>query len=112
MRPLQRCCLLLLTHLLLVASHCVTTDLGCFFDAAKARVLSHQQRLAADVQERQHCAQRCADLKFSLAGMEDGAQCYCDNGLAVSGSKKQRLKESESDLSLADIYLDRGKKGP
>ena len=46
------------------------------------------------------CAQQCGD-DYRYVGLQWSHECYCDNDLAVSGSKKQRLKESESDLSLA-----------
>ncbi|KAH6706246.1 WSC domain-containing protein [Leptodontidium sp. MPI-SDFR-AT-0119] len=65
---------------------------GCYIDNANGRIMMNQQQ---DNQQQtvESCVNTCAGLGYVVAGMEYGAQCFCDNyirsgaALAASGSQ-------------------------
>ena len=61
----------------------VTTMLGCFVDPDNARILSgwHDFGKPTGPMDYDYCAQDCHDLNFTLAGVEDGQQCFCGDAM-------------------------------
>ena len=72
---------LLLMVLLTHGAHAkcyMTSALGCFVDNQPGRVLTGLALLGqeGDGMDLDHCAQLCQDKKFTLAGVEEGHQCF------------------------------------
>ncbi|EJD47485.1 WSC-domain-containing protein [Auricularia subglabra TFB-10046 SS5] len=61
--------------------------MGCFTDAAQARVLAGTGLWAGAPMTPAVCTARCASLGYKLAGVEYGKECYCGNALASSAKK-------------------------
>ncbi|KAL2065736.1 hypothetical protein VTL71DRAFT_3406 [Oculimacula yallundae] len=65
---------------------------GCYIDNANGRIMLNQQQ---DNQRQTiaSCVNKCSNLGYIVAGMEYGAQCFCDNyirnGAALAASDKQ-----------------------
>jgi hypothetical protein len=64
---------------------CVVSNLTCYADNVSARILPSMVVAALGAgMTQEYCAQLCADAKMSMAGVEDGAQCFCGNALPAS----------------------------
>ena len=71
------------------------TSQGCWVDGASGRILSAQQpdRTTNTVES---CINQCIALGYSIAGVEYGAQCFCDNQIENSGT----LAIAQTDCNL------------
>lgn len=64
----------------------MTSSLGCLAEPAGTRVLTGFAQLGDDGtgMDLDHCAQICQDHQFTLAGVEDGHQCFCGNSTTAN----------------------------
>ncbi|ORY19791.1 hypothetical protein BCR34DRAFT_595240 [Clohesyomyces aquaticus] len=68
---------------------------GCWVDGADGRVMNNQ-RPDSSQSTVESCISTCSGLGYSVAGIEYGVQCFCDNFLRMGATKA-----SESDCSMA-----------
>ncbi|KAL1646012.1 hypothetical protein SLS58_003432 [Diplodia intermedia] len=59
---------------------------GCYVDSVNARAMNNLQPDDAD-QTVESCVNTCIGLGYSVAGMEYGVQCFCDNYLRNGASE-------------------------
>jgi hypothetical protein len=70
--------------------NCVSLSETCYADPIKSRVLpypigGHPPSLNALTRE--GCMQMCHDADFTLAGVENGKQCFCGNATSATAQK-------------------------
>lgn len=69
---------------------------GCYVDGTNGRILNHQlddnQQLT-----QQSCVAACVAAGYTIAGMEYGIQCFCDNQIYNGGA----LAASQTDCNMA-----------
>jgi len=53
---------------------------GCYSEGINGRALNHQQP-DSQTNSVENCINTCVGLGYSVAGLEFGAQCFCDNNL-------------------------------
>ena len=58
---------------------------GCYVDGLNGRILNHQQPDNAQ-NTLQVCVQACATAGYTIAGIEYGVECYCDNAIYNGGA--------------------------
>lgn len=61
------------------------TSQGCWLDGASGRILSAQQP-DSTTNTVEGCITSCIALGYSIAGVEYGSQCFCDNQIENSGT--------------------------
>lgn len=68
----------------------VDKEIGCYEDNQGFRVLSAFAQLGEGGTQMDHdvCAQLCLERKYSLAGVEDGHQCFCGNAITKGAKLK------------------------
>jgi hypothetical protein len=58
---------------------------GCWVDNVNGRIMAHEQpdnqQLTAE-----SCVNTCVGLGYTVAGMEYGVQCFCDNAITNGGA--------------------------
>jgi hypothetical protein len=57
---------------------------GCYVDGPGFRIMNNQQNDDAKMTVAS-CAKKCDDLGYTIAGMEYGVQCFCDNIIRFGG---------------------------
>lgn len=68
---------------------------GCYIDNANGRILNNQQNDNSKMTI-ESCVALCAGDNYTVAGMEYGVQCFCDDFLRNGG-----VNTSEPDCSMA-----------
>jgi hypothetical protein len=58
---------------------------GCYVDGLNGRILNHQQPDNAQ-NTPQVCVQACATAGYTIAGIEYGVECFCDNAIYNGGA--------------------------
>jgi hypothetical protein len=53
---------------------------GCYSEGINGRALNHQQP-DSQTNSVENCINTCVGLGYSVAGLEFGAQCFCDNNI-------------------------------
>jgi hypothetical protein len=78
--------LLLLACLAGARAHCAVQSSTCYIDGGNSRVLPYPSAKPPwdHALTEGGCMQLCHDAGFSLAGVEDGAQCFCGNSTAAA----------------------------
>ncbi|KAF8856133.1 WSC-domain-containing protein [Acephala macrosclerotiorum] len=61
-----------------VTLHSHTPTLGCYTDNVGSRALANQLNVLLLIVEK--CISRCFNAGWTIAGVEYGDECYCDNG--------------------------------
>lgn len=68
---------------------------GCWVDNLNGRIMAHQQpdnqALTAE-----SCVNTCIGLGYTVAGMEYGVQCFCDNSISNGGA----LAQNQADCNI------------
>ncbi|KAF2100795.1 copper radical oxidase [Rhizodiscina lignyota] len=59
---------------------------GCFVDPTDARIFTHEEPDNQDMTI-ESCVDACINLGYSVAGMEWGVQCFCDNFVHNGGNQ-------------------------
>jgi len=69
---------------------------GCWVDNLDGRIMGNQQPDNAELTA-ESCVNTCIGLGFTVAGMEYGVQCFCDNKISNGGA----LAQNQGDCSTA-----------
>ena len=71
-----------------VSAGCIVSDIQCYEDGPRRRILGTAVFTGAITQE--YCAQICADKNegHTLAGVEFAQECYCGTALAAGATSK------------------------
>lgn len=70
-------------------------DEGCWVDGLNGRILNHQQPDNQALTQ-QSCVAACVAAGYTIAGVEYGIQCFCDNKIYNGGA----LAANQADCSM------------
>ncbi|KAF9265978.1 WSC-domain-containing protein [Marasmius fiardii PR-910] len=69
---------------------------GCFVDNPSSRVLSQPFGVPSGV-TLATCVEACLEASFSMAGLEDGRECWCDGASNILGLSPNATKAPDTD---------------